>query len=95
MTVAAARELVGQPFLRDHRVDDLLEEKRVGPVHVKACHRSITKSQAARQMRFPDATIATTSFGVYIADNVQKSSSFLSLITGTKQLHAQRYPARI
>jgi hypothetical protein len=72
MTVAPARELVGQPFLRDHKVAPLLEDKRVGPVHVIACHRSITEPQAARQLGFPDATIVATTFGVYVADNVQK-----------------------
>jgi hypothetical protein len=72
MTVAPARELVGQPFLRDHLLASALEDKRVGPVHFIACHRSVTEAQAARQLGFPDATIVTPPFGVYVADDVQK-----------------------
>jgi hypothetical protein len=72
MTVAPARELVGQPFLRDYKLADLLEEKRVGPVHLIACHRSVTESQASKQLGFPDATIVAPPFGVYVVDNVQK-----------------------
>lgn len=72
MTVAPARELVGQPFLRDYLLAEVLQDKRVGPVHFIACHRSITESQAARQLGFPDATIVPPPFGVYVADDVQK-----------------------
>jgi hypothetical protein len=72
MTVPAAREMVGQPFLRDHQAADVLQDKRVGPVHVIACHRAITEAQASRQLGFPDATIVSSPFGVYVADNVQK-----------------------
>jgi hypothetical protein len=72
MTVAPARELVGQPFLRDYQLASILEEKRVGPVHFIACHRSVTESQAAKQLGFPDATIVAPPFGVYVADDIQK-----------------------
>jgi hypothetical protein len=72
MTVAAAREMVGQPFLRDYEVAGVLRDKRVGPIHFIACHRGITEPQAARQLGFPDATIVSPPFGVYVADNIQK-----------------------
>jgi hypothetical protein len=72
LSVAPARELVGQPFLLDHRVADLLEKRRVGPVHIIGCHRSVTESQAARILGFPDATTVSPAFGVFVADSVQK-----------------------
>jgi hypothetical protein len=72
MGVAAAREMVGQPFLRDHLLAPYLEDGAVGPVHVIACQAGVTESQAVRQLGFPDATIVPTDFGVYVADEVQK-----------------------
>jgi hypothetical protein len=72
MTVAPAREMVGQPFLNDYRHASALQGARVGPVHFIACHRSVTESQAMKVLGFPDATIISPSFGVYLADNVQK-----------------------
>jgi hypothetical protein len=72
MTIPAAREMVGQPFLHDYRIAHMLDENRVGPVHFIACNRSITEAQAMKQLGFPDATIVSTSFGVYVADNIQK-----------------------
>ncbi len=74
MSVAAAREMVGQPFLRDHvfltRVASHSDQPS-GPVHLIACAKSVTESQAMRQLGFPDATIVKTNFGVYVADHVQ------------------------
>jgi hypothetical protein len=72
MTIAAARELVGQPFLLDYEYAQLLSEEKAGPVHFIACNRSVTEAQARKQLGFPDATIVPTDFGVYVADNVQK-----------------------
>ncbi|NTV28393.1 MAG: hypothetical protein HGA93_06950 [Methanothrix sp.] len=72
MTVPAAREMVGQPFLHDYKTAHLLNEDKVGPVHFIACNRSVTETQAMKQLGFPDATIVSTSFGVYVADNIQK-----------------------
>jgi hypothetical protein len=69
--VAAARELVGQPFLMDHKISSLLE-KRIGPVHLIGCHRSVTEAQASRMLGFPDATTVSPAFGVFVADNIQK-----------------------
>ncbi len=72
MSVPAARELVGQPFLKDHLSVPALKMAVAGPVHVIACHKSVSEGQAMTILGFPDATIVTGSFGVYVADNVQK-----------------------
>ncbi len=70
-SVAAAREMVGQPFLQDHKIVGSLKEVG-GPVHVVACRKSATEAQAMNLLGFPDATIVSGSFGIYIADNIQK-----------------------
>jgi hypothetical protein len=70
-SVPAARELVGRPFLQDHRLANLLEEG-AGPVHVIACQKTVTEKQAADLLGFPDVTVVKSSFGVYVADPVQK-----------------------
>lgn len=72
LSVAPARELVGQPFLRDHLLASALVSKRGGPVHIIACHRTATESQAARLLGFPDATLVSAPFGIFAADPVQK-----------------------
>jgi hypothetical protein len=72
LSVRPARELVGQPFLRDHLLAANLTGKRGGPVHIIACHRTATESQAAKFLGFPDATFVTAPFGVFVADPVQK-----------------------
>lgn len=71
LSVAAARELVGRPFLLDHERVDLLK-KAHGPLHLIACHRSASESQATTLLGFPDATVVGGPFGVYVADEVQK-----------------------
>ena len=70
-SVAAARELVGKPFLSDYRriYDDAPE---CGPVHLIACQKSITEKQATDLLGFPDATVVPTTFGVYLVDPIQK-----------------------
>lgn len=71
MGIAAAREAMGRPFLRDHeRVSEL--GGSAGPVHLIACHRTATESQAIALLGFPDATVVSGSFGIYVADDVQK-----------------------
>lgn len=72
MSTAAARELVGQPFLRDPRQTENWSLGLCGPVHVIACQKSISESQALRQLGFPDAIVISHPFGVYVADDVQK-----------------------
>jgi hypothetical protein len=72
LSVSSARELVGQPFLHDHLQNDALRKNRSGPVHVIACHKTATEGQATKLLGFPDATVVTPPFGVFVADNVQK-----------------------
>ncbi len=72
LSTAAARELVGQPFLRDHLICDGLPKKVAGPVHLIACQKGVTEAQALRQLGFPDAVTVAAPFGVYVADAVQK-----------------------
>jgi hypothetical protein len=71
MTVSAARELVGQPFLRDHLLAGVFTAKRGGPLHIIACFKGATESQATRLLGFPEAEFVTAPFGVFVADSVQ------------------------
>ena len=71
-SIPAAREIVGQPFLRDHEISGSLNDDIGGPVHIIACQKNVTEAQAMRLLGFPDATIVSGSFGVYVADNIQK-----------------------
>jgi hypothetical protein len=70
--VPAAMELVGQPFLKDYRLEPALSGRRAGPVHLIGCHKTATETQAIKLLGFPDATVVGAPFGVYVADNVQK-----------------------
>lgn len=72
LTIGPAREMVGQPFLRDHTLVPALTGKRGGPVHVIACHKSVTESQATKLLGFPDATFVAAPFGIFVADPIQK-----------------------
>jgi hypothetical protein len=72
MSTAAARELVGQPFLKDHEHTETWDAAIQGPVHVIACQKSVSETQAVRQLGFPDAVVVSAPFGVYVADDVQK-----------------------
>jgi hypothetical protein len=77
-TVSAAREMVGQPFLQDHELFPLLTAKKsAGPVHLIACQKTITEAQALRLLGFPDATVVSAPFGIYIADDIQKIQMIL------------------
>lgn len=73
LSVASARERVGQPFMLDHRHAQTLADSNLpGVVHIIACHRSVTETQAARMLGTPDAMSVASDFGVYTADHVQK-----------------------
>lgn len=73
LTVGPAKEMVGQPFLRDHKYYKWLQKERCGgPIHVIACQKAATESQAIKLLGFPDATVVNTPFGVFVADNIQK-----------------------
>ncbi len=71
ISVPAARELVGQPHLADHTLQRALEKLEGGPVHLVACHKSVTESQAIRMLGFPNATVVSGPFGIYVVDPVQ------------------------
>src|SRR5580704_9984988 len=72
MSTAAARELVGQPFLNDYQQTETWPVETNGPVHVIACQKSVSEAQAVRQPGFPDVIVVFAPFGVYVADDVQK-----------------------
>jgi hypothetical protein len=59
MSVAAAREVVGQPHLSDHALYDNLKKPHGGPVHLIACHKGATEAQARTMLGFPDATVVS------------------------------------
>jgi len=71
MSVGAAREMVGRPFLRDHEHIASMSGA-AGPVHLIGCNRTATETQAATLLGFPDAAIVAAPFGIYVADEVQK-----------------------
>lgn len=71
MSVPAARELVGQPHLLDHTVLKELTKLHGGPIHLIACHKNVTEAQAIRMLGFPNATVVSAPFGIYVVDPVQ------------------------
>ena len=89
LTVGPARESVGQPFLRDHLLAQSLKGKRGGPVHIIACHKTATESQAAKLLGFPDATFVSPRFGVFAADPIQKVQ--FAFITNCRDEDNTRY----
>ena len=72
MGVAAAREMLGQPFLRDHLWADELTRKTPGIVHLVACYKGVTENQASKIIGTPDTMTVASDFGVYAADHVQQ-----------------------
>ncbi len=72
-SVGPAKEMVGQPFLRDYKFFKYLKKEHSGgPMHVIACQKTATEAQAMKLLGFPDATVVSTPFGVFVADNIQK-----------------------
>jgi hypothetical protein len=79
LSLATAREMLGQPFLRDHdvmraidRTPNLGGDREIGPVHLIGCHGGATESQARRHLGFPDAALVTMQAGIWVADPIQK-----------------------
>lgn len=72
LSVSASREMVGQPFLRDHEIARHAESGVAGPIHLIGCPKGVTESQAVNLLGFPDFTVVEGSFGVYAADTTQK-----------------------
>ncbi|MCI0434926.1 MAG: hypothetical protein L0271_14990 [Gemmatimonadetes bacterium] len=73
LSVSAARELVGQPQLRDHLEVGKLLKRTAGPIHMIACHKGVTERQASSVLGSPDATFVKGPFGVFVADGVHKT----------------------
>ena len=71
MNVAAAREMVGQPFLKDHLITKSSRKNQYGPVHIIGVHKGVTEQQAINTLGHPDAVVVDGSYGVYIADKIQ------------------------
>lgn len=71
MSIPAAREMVGQPHLADHGLRDALTKLHGGPIHLVACHKGVTELQARIMLGFPDATVVSAPFGVYVVDPIQ------------------------
>jgi len=73
LSVASARERVGQPFLHDHLFAGALQKNGLpGVVHIIACQKGVTETQATKMLGTPDAISVPSDFGVYAADHVQK-----------------------
>ncbi len=72
LSQSAAREKVGQPFLLDHTLHADLAVGDGGPLHIVACYKGATESQALKMLGFPDATVVPGRFGLHVADSVQK-----------------------
>jgi hypothetical protein len=66
--VAEARELVGRPYLRDHRFAENNAGRFAGPLHVLACHKKCTESQVTKFMGHPDIFLVSAPFGFFAAD---------------------------
>lgn len=70
LTNAAAREMIGQPFLKDHQWADLVEPPRGGPIHIVACHRTATETQASKLLGIADVIAISAPFGVFAVDPI-------------------------
>jgi hypothetical protein len=57
----------GSPYLR-HVAHPILQVRfHLQSVHLIACHKGVNENQAVSLLGFPDATIVTPAFGVYVA----------------------------
>ncbi len=95
MSVAAAREMLGQPFLRDHLWADQLSKQTPGIVHLIACYKGVTENQASKIIGTPDTMTVASDFGVYAADHVQQiqmiflanCADTVAVAVGVRRLH--------
>lgn len=72
LSVTASRERVGRPFLEDHRHVGGYRPDTAGPVHLVACQSGTTEAQARTILGFPDATVVSAPFGIFVADQTQQ-----------------------
>jgi hypothetical protein len=77
MSNATAREMVGRPFHRDHRLAPRLSGRVAGPVHVIGVHKGVTEKQARDLLGQPDVSTVVTAFGVLAVDRISKVQCFL------------------
>lgn len=88
--ISAAREMVGQPFLKDHEfIRALAKTQAAGPIHLIGCSKTVTENQAISLLGFPDAIIVQGTFGIYVADRVQKIQ--LCLIPNCRDASSTRH----
>lgn len=88
--ISAAREMVGQPFLKDHELIEALGKAKVaGPIHLIGCSKTVTENQAISLLGFPDAIIVPGGFGIYVADRIQKIQ--LCLIPNCRDASSTRH----
>lgn len=71
MNISSAREMVGQPFLKDHLIVSESAKESRGPIHLIGVHKGVTEQQAITILGQPDAVIVDGPFGIYIADKIQ------------------------
>lgn len=72
-----ARELVGRPYLRDHKTLVASgKSKIIGPLHIIACHKSCTESQIISFMGHPDLFLVQAPFGFFVADQTDFVQTF-------------------
>jgi len=71
-SIGEAKEMVGRPFLRDYELASSLTRGRGGPVHVIACHKNVTETQAIKLLGVTDATVVSAPFGIFAAENISK-----------------------
>jgi hypothetical protein len=91
MSVAAARELIGQPFLSDYQMAKKLSPGVAGPVHLIACQKSVSESQALRQLGFP---ISRRKIADLIAQERVQCNSPVQMIGGYKEAIALPHAGR-
>lgn len=72
--VAAAREMLGQPFTQDVGLMVAAQKSEswgddvFGPVHLVACHQGVTQTQAQKVLGRTDVIVVPAPFGVFAAD---------------------------
>ena len=78
LSLAASRELVGQPHRRDHLLAGALgEADAIGPIHVIPVPGTATASQARSLMGSPDVMTAAFPAGMWVADRVNRAQALV------------------
>lgn len=71
LSLAASRELVGQPHRNDHVLVDRIGDA-LGPVHLLACPAGVTAQQMRTLMGATELVTAVTSTGIWAADTISR-----------------------